>query len=167
MIAELETERLLLRRFGSDDLDSMTAMFSDPLSMEHLGGPRSREQCQADLRKYVATWEIHEWGPLAVIRKQDNKLIGRSGIWPCRVEDELELEVGYFIERESWNRGYATEACLGVLTAGRENGLDRIVALIDPSNVASVRVADKSGLVFERATRVDEKSLHLYSTAKR
>jgi RimJ/RimL family protein N-acetyltransferase len=164
---ELETARLRLRPFQGGDLDGLTSMFSDPIAMRYLGGPRDRERCLNDLRKYVATWELHGAGPLAVVRKNDERLLGRSGLWPCKVDGVIELEVGYFIERESWGQGYATEACQAVLAAAMEHGIDRVVALVALGNIASIRVAEKSGLTFEKTTMIEADPLQLYVNANR
>ena len=167
MKSELETARLRMRPFRDGDLDALTSMFSDPIAMRYLGGPRDRERCLNDLRKYVATWELHAAGPLAVIRKSDDRLLGRSGLWPCKVDDVIELEVGYFIERESWGQGYATEACRAVLAAAIDHGIDRVVALVALDNVASIRVAEKAGFTFEKTTTIEAERLQLYVNANR
>ena len=167
MKTELETARLRLRPFQGGDLDGLTSMFSDPIAMRYLGGPRDRERCLNDLRKYVATWELHGAGPLAVVRKNDERLLGRSGLWPCKVDGVVELELGYFIERESWGQGYATEACQAVLAAAIEHGIDRVVALVALDNIASIRVAEKAGFTFEKTTMIEADRLQLYVNANR
>jgi len=167
MKSELETAHLHLRPFRDDDLDALTSMFSDPIAMRYLGGPRNRVRCLNDLRKYVATWELHAIGPLAVVRKSDERLLGRSGLWPCKVDEVMEVEVGYFIERESWGHGYATEACRAVVAAGIDHGIDRIVALVNVDNIASIRVAEKSDLTFEKTTTIEAERLQLYVNANR
>ena len=155
MIDALETKRLRLRHFRGTDLEALTAMFSDPEAMRFLNGPRDGTRCLADLRQYIASAETLGWAPMAVVRKRDDQLIGRCGIWPCKVDEVLQLEIGYFIERGSWGHGYATEACAALITAGFEQGLERIITIIDPDNVASQRVTEKLGLAYEKTTTVD------------
>ena len=58
----------------------------------------------------------------------------------------------YLLDRAYWGRGLATEAAREVLRHAREDlGRARLVAFIDPRNRASVRVAEKAGLAYERA----------------
>lgn len=62
-----------------------------------------------------------------------------------------EIEVGYRLGRAHWGRGYATEAVIAVRDYSfNVLGLPRLVALVDPMNVASIRVAKKAGMHFER-----------------
>jgi RimJ/RimL family protein N-acetyltransferase len=67
------------------------------------------------------------------------------------LDGELELEVGWTLASEHWGRGYATEAALACrdLALG-DLGWKRIVSLIDRTNAASIRVAEKIGETFER-----------------
>jgi ribosomal-protein-alanine N-acetyltransferase len=67
------------------------------------------------------------------------------------VEGTREVEVTYLIDRLYWGRGLATEAAREAVKLGFESyGFRRIVALINPENVASVRVAEKVGMRYER-----------------
>jgi RimJ/RimL family protein N-acetyltransferase len=61
------------------------------------------------------------------------------------------VELGYRLTRASWGKGYATEAAGAVMEhAFTSLGLERLVSLIDPENIASLRVAQKLGMQFER-----------------
>jgi RimJ/RimL family protein N-acetyltransferase len=64
-----------------------------------------------------------------------------------------ELEVGYHIRAALQGRGLATEAAAACRDYSREVlGVDRLIAIIDPRNQPSQRVAEKLGLVLERAS---------------
>ncbi len=61
------------------------------------------------------------------------------------------MTLGYRLARATWGQGYASEAVTATLNYGfNVLGLRRIVATIDPNNVASVRVAQKAGMVYEQ-----------------
>ena len=65
--------------------------------------------------------------------------------------DTNETEVGYLLSGKFWGRGYATEAaCETVLFGINRIGLEEIIPLTDPHNIASQRVLEKSGLKFTR-----------------
>jgi len=101
-------------------------------------------------------WEERGFGLLAVEDRETGALIGRSGVqyhtlWPA------DPEVGWAFDPDWWGRGLATEAgaaCVG--WAFRELGLDRVVSIAHPANVASRRVMEKLGfrLVAERVSEV-------------
>ena len=80
-------------------------LFSDQ-AMQFVGGPRT---AVLEVICGVATWELHEMGPLAVLRKCDDQLVGRVGLWPCQVDDVVESELRYIVARAHWGCGYATE----------------------------------------------------------
>ena len=64
---------------------------------------------------------------------------------------EREAELGFRLARQSWGRGYATEAAKAVVEAAFEAGrVDRLIGIVDPHNEASVRVLQKLGMSYAR-----------------
>lgn len=89
-------------------------------------------------------WALREFGVWAVEEKESRKLIGRIGClepegWPA-------FEIGYVLARDAWGKGFAREGAALALSYAR-NTLRRpkIVSLIRPGNVASIRVAESLG----------------------
>jgi RimJ/RimL family protein N-acetyltransferase len=91
---------------------------------------------------------------LAVTLKESGRLVGDC---VCRVTDQESREdlakiigqayIGYFLNRESWGRGYATEVGRALLSFGFDQlKLLRIWAWCDTENSASVRVLEKLGM---------------------
>ena len=61
------------------------------------------------------------------------------------------MEIGWRLHPDAWGHGYATEAGRAALEAARDQlGLTRIIAVIDPGNAASLAVARRLGMSFER-----------------
>jgi RimJ/RimL family protein N-acetyltransferase len=159
----LETERLVLRVPEERDVDAYLEIYGDPEVMRFLGGrTASRDDVVAIVERMMRHWDRHGIGLLSVVRKDDDRLLGRVGflLWdPVRwvnamredLDGDLELEVGWTLASEHWNRGYATEAAAACrdLALG-ELGRQRIVSLIDGDNAASIRVAEKIGETYER-----------------
>ncbi len=159
----LETERLLLRIPEERDVDGYLEVYGDPDVMRFLGGAKSkREDVVAVVERMRRHWDRHGIGLFSVVRKEDERLLGRVGflLWdPVRwvnamraeLDGELELEIGWTLGSGHWSRGYATEAAVACrdLALG-ELGWKRIVSLIDRDNAASIRVAEKIGETFER-----------------
>jgi RimJ/RimL family protein N-acetyltransferase len=115
------------------------------------GVPKSREECVADLDYVEAHWERHGFGLWAAELKATGELIGFVGLSEPTFIPELvgTVEVGWRLGRAQWNQGLATEGGRAAVAAGfDEIGLEEIVSIIDPENVASVRVAEKLGMTY-------------------
>jgi RimJ/RimL family protein N-acetyltransferase len=90
---------------------------------------------------------------LAIVRRSDGALLGGIGLYQLEV-GAPRAEVGYWLGREHWGHGYATEATNALLrVAFRELGLHRIEARVYPWNVASCRVARRCGFRYEGRLR--------------
>jgi RimJ/RimL family protein N-acetyltransferase len=149
--ATLETERLVLRPFVLEDAEAFLRMNSEPeiIRYTYQSALSSLEEA-VDLMKRVPLKDYQTWGygRLAVVLKETGEVIGFCGL---KYLPEIgETEVGYRLMPEHWQQGLATEAAARVLQHGREDlGFRRIVALVDPGNVASAKVATKIGLHLE------------------
>ena len=148
-----ETERLILRRFTSEDAEENYRIYTDPDNMRFMGRPPdSVESERYNLRRHIANYyDRHDFGLWAVVLKEDGRLVGRCGLLCQQIEDSREVEVSYLVDKHYRGRGLATEAAREVVKLGFEKyGLPRLVAVIHPENVASVRVAEKIGMRYER-----------------
>jgi len=162
----IETPRLLLRVPEESDLDAWTAMLADPEVARYLGPPLdSRARVAAHIRAIRDTHETQGFGGLAVVRKEDGRVVGRAGfmVWdartwaPARLADageHAEVEVGWTLARDCWGRGYATEAGRACRDHGFDAlGLNRIAAVIQHGNDRSTAVARRLGMSRERDIR--------------
>jgi RimJ/RimL family protein N-acetyltransferase len=152
-VVQIETERLILRQFREDDAEPYRRMVNDPVVMAAMGdeNPRTAEQSWRMVATYLGHWTIRGYGPFAVEEKDSGKLIGRIGPWSPVGWPGIELI--WAIDRPWWGRGYAPEAA----RAAREFtfqviGGTELISLIEPTNQASRRVAEKLGAVRVRET---------------
>lgn len=165
----LETNRLLLRHYEPADLDALFALYQDPEVVRYIpDAPQTLAETKEQL-----DWFLHghprrpELGLWATIYKPTNQFIGRCGLLPWTIEGRDEVEVAYTIARSHWGQGLATEAAQAILTYGFEQlGFTRLVCLIDEENTASIRVAEKIGMAFEKASRDEIGPFHLYTISK-
>ena len=131
----------------------------------------------ATSRLMLGHWERHGLGLFSVLSKEDGQLVGRvgyllwdperwvNGIWES-LDGDLELEIGWTIDRRLWGKGFATEAALVCRDhAFAELGRDHVISLIAPENVASIRVAEKIGESYERDVDLPRMRVGLYSVA--
>lgn len=149
----LETERLLLRRLVMDDLAELFVLYSDPEIRQYFPeGVLNYKDTQEELEWFLNGHPRHpELGLWATIHKETGKFIGRCGLLPWMIDDALEVEVAYLLDKAYWGQGLATEAAQGILQYGFEQlKLSRMICLIDPENIASQRVAEKTGMSLER-----------------
>jgi ribosomal-protein-alanine N-acetyltransferase len=146
----LETERLRLRPVSADDLEHFVALYGDPDVMRFIGtrGALSREVTQERLAFMVNHWRQHGFGMWTLLRKADGAFVGRCGL--RYLEESPEVELGYTLAKPFWGQGFATEASRAVVRYAFEVlKLDRLVAIADPANTASVNVMKKLGMAFE------------------
>jgi RimJ/RimL family protein N-acetyltransferase len=96
--------------------------------------------------------------------KEGGGAIGFCGLQPLQETDPEEIEIGWWLARAFWGRGLATEAARMALRDGFERaGLQRIVAIAQPANTASIRVMRKLGMRFERLTESRGIEVALYA----
>ena len=160
-----ESERVFLRHFHVADLDAMAEVFGDPEVMRFGRGPQTREWVRGWLRgcleDYHQKWGFGLW---AVVHKAERRVIGFCGL--TRFEDlggGPESELGYRLARAFWGRGLATEAARAVRDyAFRVLVFPRLVSAINPDSAASIRVAEKCGLHFEKDVTFQGKPARLY-----
>lgn len=183
----IESERLLLRRITRDDYDFFARLHATPEVRRYLGNgqPQSAEESRAWIER-VAMYKHVNLGFLAVVRKSDGRLIGRCGLSELVVDAKAALgtiprgwfqrgqapagtelletpDLGYTFDPASWGRGYATEAARCVFDYARANlEWPRIVSVIHPDNVRSLRVAERSGLRRDGQVEINEQVMEQY-----
>ncbi|HSU15339.1 GNAT family N-acetyltransferase [Longimicrobium sp.] len=146
------TPRLLLRRFTPADAAEMHRIYSDPEVMRFMGPPpASVEEEAANLRAHARNYyERLGFGLWAVVEVETGEMIGRCGLLRSEIAGRMETEISYLLARRHWGRGLAAEAAAAVLAHGfAALALPRIVAVIDPRNTASRRVAERIGMTHE------------------
>jgi RimJ/RimL family protein N-acetyltransferase len=178
----LETERLILREPEPGDRDAYAELYGDPEVMRFLGGTTLQpEEVPTAIDRLLGHWKRHGVGIFSVIRKDDGQLVGRVGYlmwdterWVNGIHDvlegdlDLELEIGWTTLRAFWNQGYATEAAIACRDhAFGELGRDRIMSLIAPANIASIRVAEKLGESYERDVDLGKMVVGVYALGNR
>lgn len=157
MAVILETARLVIREWETEDLEAFFAMTGDPEVMRFIGNGRDFsefEQARKLLERIREAYKSRGWSRWAVVEKSSGEVIGSCGFsLPYGTE---ELDFGYYFARESWGKGYATEAGRACIAYGFERlGFDEIPASVDVENRASIRVLEKLGFRFDRLRRFD------------
>ena len=165
----LETERLVLRHLLPEDLDSLYALYCDPEVRRYFPeGVLTYAETKEELEWFLHGHPTHPWlGLWATIHKTTHQFIGRCGLLPWTIDGRAEVEIAYLIDKAWWGQGLATEAAQAILRYGFESLLySRLVCMITPGNQASIRVAEKIGMRFEKAMEDDKGPFLLYTICK-
>jgi len=146
----IETARIVLRPLTPEDEAALATVLSDAETMRWYPRPFTGDEVREWIERQLGRYSSST-GLLGLVEKQTGRLIGDCGpVWQ-EVEGRTELEIGYHVSRERWNQGFATEAARVVIDYAFENlGVERVVSMIRPENLASRRVAKKNGLTLER-----------------
>ncbi|GHU79554.1 hypothetical protein FACS1894191_2620 [Clostridia bacterium] len=143
---EIETERLILRKFTMNDTEAFFSLMSDaetniflpwfPLDTMEKAGDFLRKNY---LEKYGLPTGFH----YAICLKPGNMPVGYVGL---SADDSHDL--GYGLRKELWGEGIATEACRAVAEKLTESDIPYITATHDVNNPGSGQVMKKIGMVY-------------------
>jgi [ribosomal protein S5]-alanine N-acetyltransferase len=153
----IESERLVARPWASDDRAALERMVADADMMRYL--THGRAWPAADVDEFFARQarQLGEhgvcMGPLEC--RGTGNVVGVAGIQPLDMAGDYEL--GWWVWKAHWGLGYAPEIAQALVAFAKEAmGLRRVVAVIDPANRASIRVATKVGMHYERTVPARE-----------
>ena len=134
----LETERLILREFTTDDVDNLVELDGDPDVMLYINGGRAtpREEIATDyLPAFLAYYE------------RGRAFLGWFHYRPGEGCADDEPELGYRFRKSAWGKGYASEGSIALINRGfAEFDVRRVVASTMVVNTGSRRVMEKAGM---------------------
>jgi len=146
---ELETPRLVLRRWRASDREPFAELNADPEVMRHFVEPLTREQSDSLVDRIEAGFDEHGFGLWAVEVPGAAAFIGFTGIVGQTFTAHFTpaIEVGWRLARRAWGRGYATEAATAALDHAFDAiGLDEVVSITTPGNAGSRAVMERLGM---------------------
>jgi ribosomal-protein-alanine N-acetyltransferase len=150
-IDSIQTERLSLGRIRQEDVEDMVAMHQDDRFVEVFGHRSTPEHVRTFTAKQIEDWDRLGFSLWTIRDRGTGAFIGRGGLRSVTIEGAEEVELGYGLRPEWWDRGIATEMSHTALRVGFERlGLPSIVAFTMPTNARSRHVMEKLGLAFER-----------------
>ena len=146
----LRTERLILRPLSLDDWEAYAAAWADPRMTAFIGGqPRTRTESWGKFLQSIGLWPLFGYGYWSFVDRESGAFLGNGGLASFeRGLSELTgyPEAGWAFVPDAWGKGLATEAMAAVLAWADETlGHKEIRCIIDPDNIASLRVAAKLG----------------------
>lgn len=145
----IETERLVMREFNQDDVDSMFELNSDEEVTRYTGDQRFEDK--TEVIRLIDTYDEYErykMGRWSLLLKSTGDYIGFCGLKYLAELNEADL--GFRLMKKYWNQGYATESSVAALNYGFDTlQLEKIVGRAASENTRSLRVLEKLGMVFE------------------
>ena len=162
----IETTRLKIRPFNNQDSHFLYPLLSDPEVMAHSrDGALDIQGTKKYLtERIIKPFVLQGFGRYALFRKDNENFIGFCGLTIHKLDDEKEyIELGYKINKNFWNQGYASESALVIKEYARDVlGLKDLISIIEPSNHASIRVAEKVGLKFWKKSFFNNEIVNIY-----
>ncbi|WP_145412774.1 GNAT family N-acetyltransferase [Paenibacillus xylanexedens] len=160
----METERLIFREYTKNDFEHLYTMTSEPNVMKYIrhGNPWTKEETMQTLEKFIQ-WNKAGKGLLLAFNKEDQQLVGTSGLIPQVIDGKDELEVGYWVREPYWRQGYGYEQAKAWKEYGLQQGEKRLISLIQYGNSGSMRVAEKNGMTHEKDVDIIGKQVAVFS----
>jgi ribosomal-protein-alanine N-acetyltransferase len=177
MKLELHTERVLLTPLAMTDLDIALELWTDPEVVEYICDVATEAEIRQEMPDAIKRGGNGGIGEWCVADRMSGEKLGSVYLLPMPIDTDdvdyslvvmgqmpdAEIEVGYFLKRSAWGRGYATEICKRLLqVAFQDVSLNEVVASVDEKNVASKKVLEKSGLLDRGRTRSYGKDSPIY-----
>lgn len=148
-LIELQTQRLILRRWREDDLAAFATMNANPEVMRYFPACMSIDESDALARRIIQHFADHGFGQWVVERIDQPGLIGVVGLLHVSFAAAFTpaVEIGWRLDSRYWRQGYALEAARAVLRHGfTELGLEQIVAFTVPANRPSQALMQRLGM---------------------
>jgi RimJ/RimL family protein N-acetyltransferase len=143
-----QTERLTLRVPRVEDVDVLAPYWCDAETMRYIGHSGegwSRETVQQRIEAAIERQRVSGYCFWVVELRETGEVIGQGGIVPVANQGP-EIELGYRLGKMHWGKGYATEIAGASAKHALENlGIERLIAVTYPENVASRHVLTKVG----------------------
>jgi ribosomal-protein-alanine N-acetyltransferase len=165
----IETDRVRLLSWKESDAEKFQRISSDPEVMRYING--GRPWSSGELAEFIGRQMRHEtsrgfclW---RMVGKTDGETIGLCGLQPLAIGGRDEVEIGWWLAPGCWGKGLATEAAQSVLRYAFEcAGLERVIAIAIPENLASRRIMEKIGMRYESETEHKGFRVVLYSASR-
>lgn len=164
--ARLETARIVGERFTpAHEREFMELQLNPQVARTMMSPhePRTREVARAAFERKLRHWQRYGFGQWLFRDRASGATIGRGGPQHTTVSGRDEVEIGWAVVPERWGEGLATELAWASLeVVFGPLALEEVIAYTQVDNLASRRVMEKTGFVFERDLTVQARPFVLY-----
>ncbi|WP_252581081.1 GNAT family N-acetyltransferase [Legionella lytica] len=165
----LETKNLIINTPALSDFNDLYALQSDADVMKYIGqGVRTEAEVLSGLEKAIAHYQKHNFSLGSVFAKESKVFVGRAGLIYLAYDDsQPDIEVGYALTKNAWNKGYGTELARALIHWGFAHlEVEKLVGVINPNNERSQRVLEKAGMNYVGCSRYWNNEVSLYEIQK-
>jgi len=163
----LRTARLVVRELTAGDASFILTLLNDPGFIEHIGDRGVRTTVDAE--NYIergprSSYAQHGYGLWLVELMESATPIGICGV--LKREALPDPDIGFAFLPHYRSRGYAFEAACAVRDCARDTfNVTRLLAIVSPANVSSIRLVERLGFAYERTIVMpgETKELKLYA----
>jgi 8-oxo-dGTP diphosphatase len=144
------TNRLIIRRPRKSDASRMAELLNDESVVTYLATvpfPYHQDDAVAFIESANGAGGLPPRNAFVIVGPDGGDIVGGIGVRPSELSDGTTAgEIGYWLGRDSWGRGYATEAVEALLPyCFHTLALDRVTASVDVENTASCLILEKAG----------------------
>ena len=143
---QLDTDRLLIRNWEKGDWEHFKPIASDPLMLRYIGDGRtwSKERTRNFVDRQIENYKKQKFCRWKLVHKESNSLMGFCGLG--YFGNTGEIEIGWWVAREFWGQGLASEAAAAVMRYGLDElAIKRLISVARPENLPSIRIMEKLG----------------------
>ena len=130
------------------------------------GKPSTRDEVARALRRFIRYPTLYtDLGIWHTSRRDTGAFIGFFAL--NYTGKTTDIEIGYRLLRNAWGQGFATEGATALAQYGFDDlGLNRIIGVTHPGNLASQRVLMKAGLSDVGWGRYYDRRLRLFAAER-
>lgn len=164
----IETSRLILRLHTQKDFEFSHALWSHPQVYQYISGKASSvQQSWGRLFNYRGYWELKGYGYLLIEEKSSGVPIGEIGLADFKRDMVPPIhdpyEAGWVIHPDLHGKGFAREALKALIEWNEKRVGEQVLwCMIDPLNLASLKLAEGFGFVFDQKARYLDSTVHLF-----
>lgn len=163
----VETERLCIRKITDADAQELSKVLADPKVMKYSTvGVHSEQQIQEYITNCQKQYDVNGYGHWAIYDSSTFEFIGVCGLNKHEIDSGEVIHINYRLAANQQGKGYAVESTLGVLDFAKHSlKLDVIYALIEPENISSVKVVNRTGFKFIETSSFRGFKIDVYQVA--
>ena len=146
----IETERLYLRKWQMSDAEAVYDLSKEPEIGYNCGWKPHKDVAES---RFVLEYILINKNNMAIVEKETDRVVGSFSFIPLGdsplVCDEDEIEIGFWMGKPYWGKGYTTEVCKRMMQYAFEKmGINKIWIQHNINNLQSKRVQEKCGFVY-------------------